>query len=175
MSTGSLKLDTWRLEKCLLVLLQQTDCRVRSATWFHTRCLLSFLNAASAGGVMMWGMFTWHIFGPLIPAYLCIVADYVHLFMAIFPSFYNRYLHDNALSQSRLRHDHEFGLQWPSSVTVSEPNRSPVGCGRVRDPQHDTTSDKSVALLWWSSWYKTQSYTNPHGGSESPMGPALYW
>ncbi len=44
---------------------------------------------AGGGGVMVWGIFSWHALGPLAPiehclnatAYLSIVADHVHLFM----------------------------------------------------------------------------------------------
>ncbi len=43
----------------------------------------------AAGGVMAWGIFSWHTLGPLVPidhrlnatAYLSIVADHVHPFM----------------------------------------------------------------------------------------------
>ncbi len=51
-------------------------------------CLVSAVQAA-AGGVMVWGIFSWHTLGPLVPtehrlnttAYLSIVADHVHPFM----------------------------------------------------------------------------------------------
>jgi len=44
---------------------------------------------AGGGGVMVWGMLSWHTLGPLVPighrlnatAYLCIVFDHVHPFM----------------------------------------------------------------------------------------------
>ncbi len=44
---------------------------------------------AGGGGVIVWGIFSWHTLGPLVPtkhrlnatAYLSIVADYVHPFM----------------------------------------------------------------------------------------------
>ncbi len=50
-------------------------------------CLVSTVQAG--GGVMVWGIFSWHTFGPLVPiehhlnttAYLSIVADHVHPFM----------------------------------------------------------------------------------------------
>ncbi len=52
-------------------------------------CLVSTVQAAGGGGVMLWGIFSWHTLGPLVPiehclnatAYLTIVADYVHPFM----------------------------------------------------------------------------------------------
>ncbi len=51
-------------------------------------CLVSTVQAAG-GGVMVWGIFSWHTLGPLVPiehrlnatAYLSIVADHVHPFM----------------------------------------------------------------------------------------------
>jgi len=50
---------------------------------------------AGSDSVMMWGMFSWHTLGPLVPighrfnamAYLSIVSDHVHPFMAtMYPS-----------------------------------------------------------------------------------------
>ncbi len=50
---------------------------------------------AGGGGVMVWGIFSWHILGSLVPiehrlnntAYLSIVADHVHPFMTtVYPS-----------------------------------------------------------------------------------------
>ncbi len=51
-------------------------------------CFVSTVQAAG-GGVMVWGIFSWHNLGPLVPiehrlnttAYLSIVADHVHPFM----------------------------------------------------------------------------------------------
>ncbi len=56
--------------------------------------LVSTVQAAG-GGVMVWGIFSWHTLGSLVPiehrlnatAYLSIVADYVHPFMTtVYPS-----------------------------------------------------------------------------------------
>jgi len=50
---------------------------------------------AGGGGVMVWGVFSWQTLGPLVPighclnatAYLSIVSDHVHPFMAtMYPS-----------------------------------------------------------------------------------------
>ncbi len=49
-------------------------------------CLVSTVQAGG-GGLMLWGIFSWHTLGPLVPiehrlnatAYLSIVADHVHL------------------------------------------------------------------------------------------------
>ncbi len=56
-------------------------------------CLVSTVQAG--GGVMVWGIFSWHTLGTLVPiehslnttVYLSIVADHVHLFMTtVYPS-----------------------------------------------------------------------------------------
>ncbi len=51
-------------------------------------CLVSTVQAGG-GGVMVWGIFSWHTLGPLVPiehrlnatVYLSIVPDHVHPFM----------------------------------------------------------------------------------------------
>ncbi len=67
-------------------LLQHSDIRVR--IWrkkhesMHPSCLVSTVQAG-AGGVMVWGIFSWHTLGPLVPiehrlnvtAYLSIVDE----------------------------------------------------------------------------------------------------
>ncbi len=53
-------------------------------------CLVSTVQAAGGGGVMVWEVFSWHTLGPLVPiehrlnatAYLSFVADHVDLFMS---------------------------------------------------------------------------------------------
>uniref|UniRef100_A0AAY4BRU7 Uncharacterized protein n=1 Tax=Denticeps clupeoides TaxID=299321 RepID=A0AAY4BRU7_9TELE len=50
-------------------------------------------STVQAGGVMVWGTFSWHTLGPLVQidhrcnatAYLSIVADHVHPFMTTAP------------------------------------------------------------------------------------------
>ncbi len=65
-------------------------------------CLVSTVQAGD--GVMMWGIFSWHTLGPLVPIehylnttfYLSIVADHVHPFMtSVYPSSdgYSRIIH----------------------------------------------------------------------------------
>jgi len=60
---------------------------------------------AGGVGVMEWGMFSWHTLGPLVPighrlnatAYLSIVSDHVHPFMATMYPFSDGYFQqDNA-------------------------------------------------------------------------------
>ncbi len=57
-------------------------------------CLVSMVQTGG-GGVMAWGLFSWHTLGPLVPiehrlnttAYLSIVSDHVHPFMTtVYPS-----------------------------------------------------------------------------------------
>ncbi len=72
-------------------------CRVRIWCEEHESmdlsCLVSTVQAG--GGVMMWGIFSWHTLVPLVPiehclnttVYLSIVGDHVHPFMTtVFPS-----------------------------------------------------------------------------------------
>ncbi len=91
-------------------------------------CLVSTVHAARA--VMVWGIFSWHTLGPLVPiehclnatAYLSIVADHVHAFMTtVHPSSDGYFQKDNApchkaqtLSDWFLEHDNELNLlKWP--------------------------------------------------------------
>ncbi len=91
-------------------------------------CLVSTVQAGG-GGVMMWGIFSWHTLGPLVPiehrlnttVYLSIVADHVHPFMTtVFPSSdatSSRIMHRHKtqiISDWFLEHDNEFTLlKWP--------------------------------------------------------------
>ncbi len=67
-------------------LLQHSDGRVRIWCKEHESMDPSCLVSMVQPGVMVWGIFSWHTFGPLVPiehrlnatAYLSIVADYVH-------------------------------------------------------------------------------------------------
>ncbi len=73
-------------------LLQHSDGRVRIWRKEHESmdpsCLVSTVQAVG-GGVMVWGIFSWHTLCPLVPiehrlnatAYLSIVADHVHRFI----------------------------------------------------------------------------------------------
>ncbi len=58
-------------------------------------CLVSMVQAGGGGGVIVWGIFSWHTLGPSVPiehrlnatAYMSIVADHVHPFMTtVYPS-----------------------------------------------------------------------------------------
>ncbi len=114
-------------------LLRHSDGRVR--IWrkeqesMDPSCLVSKVQAA-AGGVMVWGIFSWQTLGPLVPiehrlnatAYLSIVADHSHHFMiTVYPSSDGYFQQDNApchkaqiISDWFLEHDNEFTLfKWP--------------------------------------------------------------
>ncbi len=91
-------------------------------------CLVSTIHAA--GGGVIWGIFSWHYLGPLVPTehrlnatgYLGIVADHVHSFITtVCPSSYGYFQQDNApchkaqiISDWFLEHENEFTLlPWP--------------------------------------------------------------
>ncbi len=87
-------------------LLQHSDVRVRIWRKEHESmdpsCLVSTVQAG--GGVMVWGIFSWHTLGPLeqiehrlnTTAYLSIVADHVHPFMTtVYPSSDGYFQQDN--------------------------------------------------------------------------------
>ncbi len=89
-------------------LLWHSDGRVRIWCKEHESmdpsCLVSTVQAAG-GGVMVWGIFSWHTLGPLVPveyrlnatACLSIVADHVHPFMTtVYPSSDGYFQQDNA-------------------------------------------------------------------------------
>ncbi len=91
-------------------------------------CLVSTVQAAGGGGVMVWGIFSWHTFGPLVPiehrlnatAFLSIV-DHVHPFMTTVYHLLMYFQQDNTLCHKAqiisdwfLEHDNEFTLlKWP--------------------------------------------------------------
>ncbi len=92
-------------------------------------CLVSTVQAGG-GGVMVWGIFSWHTLGPLVPiehrlnatVYLSIIADHVHPFMTtVYTSSDEYFQQDNApchkaqiISDWFLEHDNEFTLlKWP--------------------------------------------------------------
>jgi len=110
-------------------------------------CLVTTVQAVG-GGVMVWGMFSWHTLGPLVPiwhrfnatAYLSIVSDHVHPFMAtMYPFSDGNFQQDNAsyhkariISNWFLEHDNEFHCtKMAPTVTRSQPNRASLGCGET--------------------------------------------
>ncbi len=91
---------------------------------------------AGGGGVMVWGIFTWHTLVPIehclnATAYLSIVADHVHPFMTtVYTSSDGYFQQNNApchkaqiISDWFLEHDNEFTLlKWPPQ----SPDLSPI-------------------------------------------------
>ncbi len=111
------------------------------------------------------GIFSWHTLGPLVPiehclnttVFLSIVADHLHPFMTtVYPSSDEYFQQDNAachkaqiISDWFLEHDNEFTLlQMASTVTRSQSNRAPLGCGGMGDSHHGCAADKSAATVW---------------------------
>ena len=98
-------------------------------------CLVSTVQAA-AGGVMVWGMCSWHTLGPLVPiehrlnaaTYLSIAADHLHPFMnTVFPSSDGYFQQDNAPCDKAHIDSNCFlnmtaVLQWPPQ----SPDLSPI-------------------------------------------------
>ncbi len=110
-------------------LLRHSDCRVRIWREEHESMDPSSIVStvqAGGGGIMVWGIFSWHTLGLLVPiehrlnatAYLSIVADYVHPFMTtVYLSSDGYFQQDNApchkaqiISDWFLELDNEFTL-----------------------------------------------------------------
>ncbi len=146
-------------------LLQHSDGRVRIWCKEHESmdpsCLVSMVQAA---GVMVWGIFSWHTLGLLVPiehrlnatVYLSIVADHVHPFMTtVYPSSDGYFQQDNATSKSS-NHLRLVSWTWQwvhftqmaSTVTRSQSSRVPLGCGGMGDSHHGCAADKSAATAW---------------------------
>ncbi len=124
-------------------------------------CLVSTVQAGG-GGVMVWGIFSWHTLGPLIlikhhlnaTAYLSVVADHVHPFMTtVHPSSDATSSRIMSQSSNHLRLV-SWAWQWvhftqmASTVTRSQSNRAPLGCGGMGDLHHGCAADKSTATAW---------------------------
>ncbi len=147
-------------------LLRYSDGRVRIWRKEHESmdpsCLISMVQAGG-GGVMVWGIFSWHTLVPLVPiehrlnatAYLSIVADHVHPFMnTVYPSSDGYFQQDNApchkaqiISDWFLEHDNEFNLlKWPPQSL----DRNPIEhiCGGKGDLHHGCAANKSAATAW---------------------------
>ncbi len=70
-------------------LLRRSDGRVRVWRIKNMKAWIHHATIQAGGGVMVWGIFSWHTLRPLVPiehrlnstVYLSIVADHVHPFM----------------------------------------------------------------------------------------------
>ncbi len=125
-------------------------------------CLVSMVQAG--GGVMVWGIFSWHTLGPLVPiehhlnatAFLSIVAEHVHPFMTtVYTSSDVLPAGQCTMSQSSNHHRLvSWTWQWvhftqmASTVTRSQSNRAPLGCGGTGDSHHGCAAGKSAAAAW---------------------------
>ncbi len=134
-------LQNWTIEDCKNVawsdrsrfLLQHSDGRVRIWCKEHESmdpsCLVSTVQVGG-GGIMVWGIFSWHTLGPLVSTehrlnttfYLSIVADHVHPFMTtvyhLLMTTSSRIMHichkAQIISDWFLEHENEFTLlKWP--------------------------------------------------------------
>ncbi len=127
-------------------------------------CLVSTVQAGG-GGVMVWGIFSWHTLGSLVPierclnatAYLSIVTDHVYPFMTTeYPSSDGYFQQDNAPCQKSSNHLRmvSWTIQWvhftqmASTVTRSQSNRVPLVCGGTGDSHHGCAAGKSAATAW---------------------------
>ncbi len=106
------------------------------------------------------GIFSWHTLVPIehrlnTTVFLSIVADHVHPFMTTVYHLLMYFQQDNAPSQSS-NHLRLVSWTWQwvhftqmaSTVTRSQSNRAPLGCGGTRDSHHGCADDKSAETVW---------------------------
>ncbi len=145
------------LDFCCDIQMVESEFGVKNMkAWMDPSCLVSTVQAAG-GGVVVWGIFSWHTLGPLVPiehclnaiAYMSIVV-HVHPFMTtVYPSS-DGYLMSQSSNHLRLV---SWTCQWvhftqmASTVTRSQSNRAHLGCGRG-DSHHGCAADKSAATAW---------------------------
>ncbi len=111
---------------------------------------------AGGGGVMVWGIISWHTLDPLVPneyclnatAYLSIVADHVHPFMTtVYPSSDGYFQQDNApCHKAQIISDWFLeNVKLKFTLLRSQSNRAPLECGGMGDSHHGCAADKSAA------------------------------
>lgn len=85
-------------------------------------CLVSLTQAA--GGVKVWGIFSWHTLGPLVPTEYClttpgclsIVADHVHpIILRLFPASCGK---TQNISNWFFEHDNEFTVLHSHQISI---------------------------------------------------------
>ncbi len=116
---------------------------------------------------MVWGVFSWHTLGPLVPiehhvyatAYLSIVSDHVHPFMTtVYPSRDGYFQQDNApchkaqiISDWFLEHDKEFTLlKW----SPQSPDLNPIEEREIRIMDVQPTNLQQLRDAIMSIWTK---------------------
>ncbi len=149
-------------------------------------CLVSTVQAG-AGGVMVWGIFSWHTLGPLGPverhfiatSCLSIVADHVRPFMTtVYPSSNGCFQQDNApchkaqiIPHWLLEHDSEFTvLKWPPQSPDLNPTEHLWGVvereSRIMDVQPTNLQQLRDAIT--PIWTKISEEGFPHLVESTP-------
>ncbi len=142
-------------------LLRHSDGRVRiwcKRTWKHGS-ILPCLNGSGGGGVIVWRIFSWHTLGPLVPIqhrlhhslpeYCCWCPSLYDYSVPIFWCTSSRIMHvSNHLRLVSWTWQWVHFTQMSSTVTRSQSNRAPLGCGGTGDSHHGCSDDKSAATAW---------------------------
>ncbi len=151
--------QNWTIQHCKNIawsdeswfLLRHSDVRVRIWRKEHESmdpsCLVSTVQAGG-GGVMVWGIFSWHTLDPLVPtehrlnatAYLSIDGPCPSLYYYSVPIFWCYFQQDNATMSQSSNHLRLVSWTWQwvhftqmaSTVTRSQSNRAPLGCAGTR-------------------------------------------
>ncbi len=154
-----------------LFLLQHSDGRVRIWHKEHESmdppCHVSKVQAGG-GGVMVWGIFSWHTLGPYYTswalllnatAYLSIVADHVHSLYRLQCTHLLMATSSRIMSPCQQSSNHLRLVSWTwqwvhftqmadSTVIRSQSNRALLGCGGIEDSHHGCAANKSAATAW---------------------------
>ncbi len=123
---------------------------------------LSQTVQTGAGGVMVWGVISLAQFSTnwaslITPQSTWVLfADHVHLFMTTVYHLLMYFQQDNAPCHKAQIISDWFSWTWQwvhftqmtSTVTRSQSNRAPLGCGGTRDSHHGCADDKSTATVW---------------------------
>ncbi len=146
-------------------LLPHSDGRVRIWRKEHESmdpsCLVSMVQAGG-GGVMVCGIFSWHTLGPFstnwalfkhpsLPEYCCWPCSFLYDFSV--PIFWwlqqdNAPFHKAQIISDWFLKQCVHFTQMASTVTRSQSNRAPLGCGGTGDSHHGCAADKSAATAW---------------------------
>ncbi len=149
-------------------LLRHSDGRVRIWRKEHERmdpsCLVSTVQAGG-GGVMVWGIFSWHILGLLVPiehhlkmpqpTWVLLLTMSIplwlqctHLLMLLPAGYCTMSQSSNHLRLVSWTWQWVHFTQMPCTITRSQFNRAPLACGGTGDSHHGCVADKSAATVW---------------------------